>query len=53
MNFEKQLTKMKSNKFPGTNFAVTVETSKFGGNELHNAVLDICNSVLNDTGVPS
>ena len=53
MNFQRQLTKMKSNKFPGTNFAVTVETSKFGGNELHSAVLDICNSVLNDTGVPS
>ena len=52
MNFQKQLTKMKPNKFPGTNFAVTVETSKFGGNELHNTVLDICDSVLNDTGVP-
>ena len=44
---------MKPNKSPGTHFAVTVESLKFGGNELHNAVLDICNSVLNDLGVPS
>ena len=44
---------MKPNKSPGTDFAVTVETLKFGGNELRNAVLDICNSVLNDFGVPS
>ena len=44
---------MKPNKSPGTDFAVTVETLKFGGNELQYAVLDICNSVLNDLGVPS
>ena len=44
---------MKPNKSPGTDVAATVETLKFGGNELHNAVVDICNSVLNDLGVPS
>ena len=44
---------MKPNKSPGTDFAVAVETLKFGGNELQYAVLDICNSVLNDLGVPS
>ena len=43
----KAINKMKPNKSPGTNFAVTA------GNELQNAVLDICNSVLNDLGVPS
>ena len=42
----KAINKMKPNKSPGTDFAVTVETFKFGGNELHNAVLDIFNSVL-------
>ena len=49
----KAINKMKPNKFPGTDFAVTVETLKFDGNKLHNAVLDICNSVLYDLGVPS
>ena len=54
MNFEKQQNdKMKPNKSPGTEFAVTVETLKFGRNTLHNAALDICNSVLNNFGVPS
>ena len=49
----KAINKMKPGKFPGTDFAVTVETLKFDGNELHNVVLDICNSVLNDLAVPS
>ena len=44
---------MKPNQYPGTDFAVTVETLKFYGNELNNAVLDIYNSVLNDLKVPS
>ena len=44
---------MKRNKSPGTDFTVTVDTLKFGRNELHNAKLYICNSVLNDLGVPS
>ena len=49
----KAINKIKPAKFPGTDFAVTVETLKFDGNELHSAVLDICNSVLNDLAVPS
>ena len=44
---------MKPNKSSGTDVAATVETLKFGGNELHIAVVDVCNSVLNDLGVPS
>ena len=44
---------MKSNKSPGIDFTVTVETLKFGRNELHNAVLNVCNCILNDLGVPS
>ena len=43
----KATNKMKLNKSPRTDFAVTVETLKFGGNELQNVVLNICNSVLN------
>ena len=44
---------MKPNKSPGTDFAVTVETLKLSGNDVHNAVLDVCNSVLIDLGAPS
>ena len=39
----KAIKKIKSNKSAG----------KYGGNELQNAVLDICNSVLNDLGASS
>ena len=46
------LNKMKSNKSPGTDFSVTVETLKYGGTKLQSAVLDICNSVLNDLAAP-
>ena len=38
----KATKKMKPNKSPGTDFVVSVETLKFGGNEPHNTVLDIC-----------
>ena len=48
----KAINKMKPNKSPGTDFVVTVETLKYGRNELHNAVLDRHYSVLNDLGVP-
>ena len=44
---------MKPNKSPGTDLVVTIENLKFGRNELHQAVLDICNSVLSDLGVAS
>ena len=44
---------MKPNKSPGTDFVVIVENLKFGRNELHQAVLGICNSVLSDLGVAS
>ena len=49
----KVINKMKPNKSPGTDLVVTVENLKFGRNELHQAVLDIRNSVLNDLGVAS
>ena len=45
---QKVLYKMKSNRSPGIDLAVTVETLKYGGIELQCAVLDICNSVLNN-----
>ena len=48
----KAINKMKPNKSPGTDFVVTVETLKYGRNDLHNAVLDMHYSVLNDLGVP-
>ena len=50
---QRAINKMKPNKSPCTDFTVIAEMLKFGGNELHNAVLDIYNSVLNDFGVPS
>ena len=46
------LNKIKSNKSPGTDFSVTVETLKYGCTILQSAVLDICNSVLNDLAAP-
>jgi len=46
------VNKMKSSKSPGTDFSVTVETLKYGGTKLQSAVLDICNSVLNDLTAP-
>ena len=49
----KAINKMKPCKSPDTDFAVTFEMLIFGGNKVHNAVLDICDSVLNDIGVPS
>ena len=44
---------MKSNRSPGIDLAVTVETLKYGGIELQCAVLDICNSALNNLPAPS
>ena len=50
--YRKGINKMKPKKSPRTDFAGTVEALKFGGSKLQYTVLDICNSVLNDLGVP-
>ena len=44
---------MKSNRSPGTETLKYGETVKYGGTELQCAVLDTCNSVLNNLPAPS
>ena len=43
---------MKNNKLPGSHEAITAEVSKYGGDSLHSAVLEIANEALNQKETP-
>ena len=43
---------MKNDKLPGSHKAITAEVSKYGGDSLHSAVLEIANEVLNQKETP-